>query len=89
MVGQRLREALASMPGVTDVRGRGLMIAFDIEAADAPGMVNAAITGQRVLMNATGPNTVRLLPPLTIDDDEVAEAITRVASALAEHVAHS
>ena len=89
MVGQRLREALASMPGVTEVRGRGLMIAFDIEAADAPGMVNAAITGQRVLMNATGPNTVRLLPPLTIDDDEVAEAITRVASALAEHVAHS
>ena len=89
MVGERLREAIALLPGVTEVRGRGLMIGFDIEAGDAPGMVNAAIAGQRVLMNATGPNTVRLLPPLTIDDDEVAEAITRVASALADHVAHS
>jgi predicted acetylornithine/succinylornithine family transaminase len=89
MVGERLREALTSLPGVSEVRGRGLMIGFDIEAGDAPGMVNAAIAGQRVLLNATGPKTVRLLPPLTIDDDEVAEAITRVASALADHAAHS
>ena len=89
MVGERLRDAIGSLPGVAEVRGRGLMIGFDIEAGDAPGMVNAAIGAQRVLMNATGPNTVRLLPPLTIDDDEVAEAITRVASALADHAAHS
>jgi len=89
MVGERLRGAIAEMPGVSEVRGRGLMIGFDIDAGDAPGMVNAAIAQQRLLMNATGPNTVRLLPPLTIDDDEVAEAITRVASALADHAAHS
>ena len=89
MVGERLREAIGGLPGVSEVRGRGLMIGFDIESGDAPGMVNAAVTQQRVLMNATGPNTVRLLPPLTIDDDEVAEAITRVASALADHAAHS
>ncbi len=89
MLGERLREALGVLPGVVEVRGRGLMIGFDIEAGDAPGMVNAAIEGQRVLMNATGPNTVRLLPPLTIDDDEMAEAITRVASALADHEAAS
>jgi predicted acetylornithine/succinylornithine family transaminase len=89
MVGERLRDAIGGLPGVSEVRGRGLMIGFDIESGDAPGMVNAAVTQQRVLMNATGPNTVRLLPPLTIDDDEVAEAITRVASALADHAAHS
>ncbi|CAB4345284.1 unannotated protein [freshwater metagenome] len=89
MVGERLRDAISSLPGVSEVRGRGLMIGFDIETGDAPGMVNAAISQQRVLMNATGPETVRLLPPLTIDDDEVAEAITRVASALADHAAHS
>jgi len=89
MLGERLREALGVLPGVVEVRGRGLMIGFDIEAGDAPGMVNAAIEGQRVLMNATGPNTVRLLPPLTIDDDEMAEAITRVASAFADHEAAS
>lgn len=89
MVGERLRAAIKSLPGVSAVRGRGLMIGFDIEVGDAPGMVSTAIAGQRVVMNATGPNTVRLLPPLTIDDDEVAEAITRVASALADHVAGS
>ncbi len=89
MLGERLREAILLLPGVTEVRGRGLMIGFDIESGDAPGMVNAALAQQRVLINATGPNTVRLLPPLTIDDDELAEAITRVASALANHAAHS
>ncbi len=34
-------------------------------------------------MNATGPETVRLLPPLTISDAEVDEALARLARLLA------
>lgn len=79
-LGQRLREQLAQLPGVADVRGRGLMVAFDVEGA--PALVTRALTEQRIVLNATGPRTVRLLPPLTIGDDELAEGVARIAAAL-------
>ncbi len=84
-LGEHLRERLAALPGVTDVRGRGLMVGFDLEQGDAPGFVERALSEQQLLLNATGPSTVRLLPPLTIDDAEMAEGITRIATALAGH----
>ncbi len=84
-LGEHLRERLAALPGVSDVRGRGLMVGFDLEQGDAPGFVEHALSEQQLLLNATGPSTVRLLPPLTIDDAELAEGITRIATALAGH----
>ncbi len=84
-LGEQLRERLAALPGVSDVRGRGLMVGFDLEQGDAPGFVEHALSEQQLLLSATGPSTVRLLPPLTIDDAEMAEGITRIATALAGH----
>ncbi len=84
-LGEHLRERLTALPGVSDVRGRGLMVGFDLEQGDAPGFVERALSEQQLLLNATGPSTVRLLPPLTIDDAEMAEGITRIATALAGH----
>ncbi len=84
-LGEQLRVRLAALPGVSDVRGRGLMVGFDLEQGDAPGFVERALSEQQLLLNATGPSTVRLLPPLTIDDAEMAEGITRIATALAGH----
>ncbi len=84
-LGEQLRERLAALPGVSDVRGRGLMVGFDLEQGDAPGFVERALIDQQLLLSATGPSTVRLLPPLTIDDAELAEGITRIATALAGH----
>ncbi len=84
-LGEHLRERLTALPGVSDVRGRGLMVGFDLEQGDAPGFVERALIDQQLLLSATGPSTVRLLPPLTIDDAEMAEGITRIATALAGH----
>ncbi len=84
-LGEQLRERLTALPGVSDVRGRGLMVGFDLEQGDAPGFVERALIDQQLLLSATGPSTVRLLPPLTIDDAEMAEGITRIATALAGH----
>ena len=86
-VGQRMRDRVAQLPGVTEVRGRGLMIGFDLEAGGAPDLVGAALADQKVVINATGPETVRLLPPLTITDEEVEEALTRLTAALEGHAA--
>jgi acetylornithine/N-succinyldiaminopimelate aminotransferase len=84
-VGERMREAIASMAGVSEVRGRGLMVGFDLEAGGAPELVGAALADQKIVINATGPQTVRLLPPLTITDEEAGIALERLASALEGH----
>jgi acetylornithine/N-succinyldiaminopimelate aminotransferase len=83
-LGERLVGALAELPGVAAVRGRGLMVAFDLAAgAGAPALVRRALLEQRLVLNATGPATVRLLPPLIVSDAEVGEALARLRRLLA------
>jgi acetylornithine/succinyldiaminopimelate/putrescine aminotransferase len=79
-LGERLRDGLRALPGATNVRGRGLMIAFDTD--DAPGLVRRALTDERLILNATGPATVRLLPPLIVTADEVDDALARIGRLL-------
>jgi acetylornithine/N-succinyldiaminopimelate aminotransferase len=81
-LGERVRTQLAELPGVGAVRGRGLMLAFDLDGGDAPALVRRALLEQRLVCNATGPATVRLLPPLTVSDEEVDEALGRLRTLL-------
>jgi acetylornithine/N-succinyldiaminopimelate aminotransferase len=74
--GERLRFGLERIG--LDVRGIGLMLAFAVE--DAPGLVRRALTEQQLVLNATGPDTVRLLPPLTVTSDEIDAAVERIAA---------
>jgi predicted acetylornithine/succinylornithine family transaminase len=59
-----------------DVRGRGLMLAFAHD--DAPALVRRALLDEHLVLNATGPDTVRLLPPLTVSDAEIDDALGRI-----------
>ncbi|HEV7884178.1 MAG TPA: aminotransferase class III-fold pyridoxal phosphate-dependent enzyme, partial [Solirubrobacteraceae bacterium] len=83
-LGARLAEALAGLPGVVEVRGRGLMLAVDLDGGGAPELVRRALLEQRHVLNATGPATVRFLPPLTISAAEVDDALARVRALLGE-----
>ncbi|CAB4882154.1 unannotated protein [freshwater metagenome] len=82
-LGERLRAQLATLPGVSAVRGQGLMIGFDLDGGGAPELVLRLLTEQRLIANATGPQTVRLLPPLTLSDAEAQDALERITRALA------
>jgi predicted acetylornithine/succinylornithine family transaminase len=82
-LGERLLDELARLPGVSAVRGRGLMLACDLAAGGAPELVRRALLAQRLVLNATGPATFRLLPPLTITGDDADEALARLRTALA------
>jgi acetylornithine/N-succinyldiaminopimelate aminotransferase len=81
-LGERLRYAVAELPGVATVRGLGLMIAFDLMSSPAPELVKRALSEQRLVLNATGPATVRLLPPLTIDQAQADDALERLRALL-------
>ncbi|HEX4363482.1 MAG TPA: aspartate aminotransferase family protein [Solirubrobacteraceae bacterium] len=85
-IGARLVGGLAALPGVVEVRGRGLMLACDLEIGPgppAPELVRRALLEQRLVLNATGPATLRLLPPLTIGEAEADDALARLRALLA------
>ena len=67
-LGERLRRGLAGPFQVTEVRGRGLLLGIDV-TVEAPQVVTTA-RSQGFILNATGPHTVRLAPPLVLGDDE-------------------
>ena len=80
-LGELLRSGLVPFRHVTAVRGEGLMIAFDLDI-DAAAVVRRLLLEQRLVANATGPSTVRLLPPLVIGEPEAIDALERIAAVL-------
>jgi acetylornithine/N-succinyldiaminopimelate aminotransferase len=68
----------------TAVRGRGLMLGLETAASIAREVVAAARDRHGLLVNATGETTLRLVPPLTINANEVAIALERLSAALAD-----
>jgi len=80
-LGERLATGLASLPYVAAVRGRGLMLAIDLlEGHLAPDLARRALLEQRLVVNATGPGTIRLEPPLVVGEDEIDDALTRLGA---------
>ena len=77
--GEIIMSALRENPNIKDVRGKGLMIGFDIER-NAWSVLEEAIAGAAdkpfgLLMLTAGQNTLRLLPPFTIKDDEIVDGL--------------
>jgi acetylornithine/N-succinyldiaminopimelate aminotransferase len=82
-LGQRLQAGLESLPHIASVRGRGLMLACELDVP-APDVVRRALIEQRLILNATGPTTVRLLPPLIVSEAEIDTALERLVAALGQ-----
>ena len=82
-LGERLAEAVRELPHVAAVRARGLMVAIDVEA-DAPELARRALLEQRLVINATGPRTLRFLPPLVVDEAQIDDAVGRMRTLLAQ-----
>ena len=78
--GETLAEGLRDL-GLENVRGRGLMLGFEV--ADAPAVARRLLLEERLVVNATGPSTIRLLPPLTVSAAEVRDALDRIGRAVA------
>jgi acetylornithine/succinyldiaminopimelate/putrescine aminotransferase len=73
--GERLLAGLEKQFG--NARGRGLMVAFEVD--DAREYAKQLLLDQRLVVNATGPTTIRLLPPLTVSNEEIDAALERLA----------
>lgn len=77
-----LEAALKDSNRASNFRGQGQMMAFDV----APQYQGLMLEGlkQRVVLNVTGNNSIRLLPPYTLSDEEADQLIERVAKTVLE-----
>ena len=80
--GAHLVDGLRALHGVIGVRGAGLMLGVELaEGLDAK-QAYVDLLDAGLIVNAVSPTTIRLLPPLTVSDDELDEAIAMIDDAL-------
>jgi 4-aminobutyrate aminotransferase len=82
---ERLRREVGAHPRVRDIRGIGLMIGVELADKAVTQQVCARCLAAGVIVLACGPdeNVLRLAPPLTIGDDELAHGLDVLCEAIA------
>jgi acetylornithine/succinyldiaminopimelate/putrescine aminotransferase len=79
----RLRAMEDSIPAVTEVRGRGMLLAISLDRDCSAEIVD--ICRQRgLLVNNVRPNALRFMPPLNVSDDEIDQACDILQEAILE-----
>jgi acetylornithine/N-succinyldiaminopimelate aminotransferase len=79
-MGERFAAALEELPFVASVRGRGLLIGAELVAdVSAIELARRALLEQRLVINATGPSSLRMEPPLIVTEEQIDEAVARLA----------
>jgi acetylornithine/N-succinyldiaminopimelate aminotransferase len=69
----RFRSELSGLPGIQNIRNAGLMIGIQLDKP-CGDLVKRALE-QKLLINVTAENVVRLLPPLVINQDEAGQIV--------------
>ena len=73
--------ALAAELGHGEVRGRGLLVALQLQGRDATKVARAALD-RGLLINAPRPDTLRFMPSLTVSRDEIDGMLERLRLSL-------
>jgi 4-aminobutyrate aminotransferase len=81
---ERLRREVGSHPQVRDIRGIGLMIGVELADKAVTERVAARCLAAGVIVLSCGPdeNVLRIAPPLTIDDHELAQGLDVLCQAI-------
>lgn len=86
--GEAARDQLLAHPDVEMVRGRGLMLGVGLSEGIVAADVATEALAQGLVVNAPNPQTIRLLPALTIGADELSQGLDQLLSAV-DHVGRS
>jgi acetylornithine/N-succinyldiaminopimelate aminotransferase len=87
-LGATLAERLLAIDGVATVRGRGLMLGVGLERGIDAAAVGADLLERGLVVNVPEPATLRLLPPLTVDLDQVEQAVAAINTTLLSYAAN-
>ena len=83
IMGEKIVEAIKGTSGITDIRGRGLMIGIDLSVPQAD-FRKVLREKHHIMTGLTGKYTLRLLPPLVIGDKEVERFVEAFRATAAE-----
>ncbi len=81
-LGTRLRSGLEGLPGVAGTRGRGLMVGVALEDGIDAAAVGADLLERGLVVNVPALGTLRLLPPLVVEPDQVDRAVGLIGESL-------
>lgn len=81
-VGQYLIEELKKIPSIKDVRGRGLMIGFEVEGFTGSDLRKKLLFEHHIFTGGAGKMTVRLLPALTLSKKDAKTFISELKKAI-------
>jgi len=82
-----LRQQLSGVPGVREIRGKGLMLAVELDRPCRDIMTRALERG--LLVNVTADTVVRLLPPLILTDAEADQLVDGLCPVIREFLAET
>ncbi|MBX8936692.1 acetylornithine transaminase [Enterococcus gilvus] len=77
-----LTKLIATSEKVLDVRGKGLMIGVELDSAATLQQTIQELKAHKLLGIKAGKNVLRLLPPLTISQDELADGVEIIQAVL-------
>ena len=87
---ERLRNLAARHDSIVDVRGKGLMIAAELDSAELAKLTVAEMLNRHILINCTSDTVLRFLPPYILERTHVDEAIDALDVIFTQHaVAHN
>jgi acetylornithine aminotransferase/acetylornithine/N-succinyldiaminopimelate aminotransferase len=84
---KRLRELATRHDSIVDVRGKGLMLAAELDSTDLAKLTVAEMLKRRILINCTSDTVLRFLPPYILEREHVDQAIDALDAIFTEHAA--
>lgn len=87
LIAQGFRAAFADTPEVFSIRNAGLMIGVELDRPCAE-LVKLALA-EHMLINVTAERVIRLLPPLVINESEVAHLVSKLSAVVKKFLQHS
>jgi acetylornithine aminotransferase/acetylornithine/N-succinyldiaminopimelate aminotransferase len=81
----QLRQLASKHDAIVDVRGKGLMLAAELDSADLAKLTVQEMLQRKILINCTSDNVLRFLPPFILEKQHVDQAIAALDEIFTEH----
>jgi acetylornithine aminotransferase/acetylornithine/N-succinyldiaminopimelate aminotransferase len=86
---QRLRALATKHEAIVDVRGKGLMLAAEVDSADLAKLIVAEMLKRRIVINCTSDTVLRFLPPYILQHEHVDFSVAALDEIFTEYGAHT
>ena len=81
----KLHELAKKHEAIVDVRGKGLMLAAELDSAELAKLIGKEMLKRKILINVTSDTVLRFLPPYILQKEHVDQAVAALDEILSEH----